>query len=1156
MHSPGARHEPLSGRPESRLRGGVDWHVRLTSLSLQGFKSFGNRTVIAFAPGITAIIGPNGSGKSNLIDALKWTTGGGRAREFRASDKTDLIFHGAAGKRGVSLAEVEVELGGDGRSLKVYRSLERDGTTRLRLNGRNTRFLDLEEALSGSGLGRAGVALIGQGEVSQVLMADPGKLLEYVAEVAGVGRMSARREQTQARLETARGHLDRLQDVVVELEERCGQLGDEAADAQHHAALSAESLQLRVTVARRRVEGLEAETVALHQRRSELDDAIRDGRGRLERLRSELETVKRERDERETAYRRAMAEAELKRGDLRVASERTQAARDRRDAAVQALEATRQEAERLDAAEPPSPPEDEPGRLTERETALQATLDGADRQLAEIRNLVVEARARHDALRTAHAEAERRAAAFETRRTELERQANELEARRRALDASAGDSLEELASREAAARERVESATAELERARATLSDVHERHARVEAERLALHRAADRQRAAFEARRGYAQGPRNALTSGIDGVIGSVGDLLRVPERYRPAIAAALGRRAEYVVVDRAETGRRVLAWVRERGGFVTVLPLDLLTGGNRRPPAALLEEPGVVGAAVDVVEIDARYRTVADQLLGGTALVESMEDATRLARGSGPRARMVALNGDILEASGAMSGGRRGGQASVLGAAAELEEAEAAAAEATTEAEAARVLLERQRTVLRGLQEQLPELTAALEAARSLAAAARERASRHQGLLDDLEQRSVLLARARAELGEPASPLDADELRSAEGAMTLATERLEAVRSRGEADRAALAEVRQHRLVLEERWRSYRAARERFDEQRARAATLRTSVGRQEQTLETLQEALTNAERSRAEAEAAMPTGLEEVGAALDAVRQRGNALEAEQTAETERQAARGQDLEACNVQLARREAALELAAEELAELPEGAEALDLSERMARTRFREVGEALEALGPVNHRAARDLEEATERKEGLEVEMVQAALAVTDLEGTLQRIDRETTARLQTALTRLRSSFQGHVKQLFGEEGRGDIDVDHEDGRPVGVRIRLQPPGKQTQSLHLLSVGERTMGALAFLFALMADQDTGSGLPIAVLDEVDAPLDEANIRRYCAFLERLAKAGTQFVLITHQKATFEVADVLWGVTTEGGVSRVFSIRRDEAAPVG
>ena len=207
----------------------------------------------------------------------------------------------------------------------------------------------------------------------------------------------------------------------------------------------------------------------------------------------------------------------------------------------------------------------------------------------------------------------------------------------------------------------------------------------------------------------------------------------------------------------------------------------------------------------------------------------------------------------------------------------------------------------------------------------------------------------------------------------------------------------------------------------------------------------------------------------------------------------------------------------------------------------------------LEALGPVNHRAATDLAEATERKENLEVEAVQATLAVTELEAALERIDRETSARLNAALARLKEAFGRHVRQLFGGDGKGGIEVEVEGARPVGVRIRLQPPGKQTQSLHLLSVGERTMGALAFLFALMGDEEDGGGLPVAVLDEVDAPLDEANIRRFCAFVSRLASQGTQFILITHQKATFEVADTLWGVTTEQGVSRVFSIRREEPA---
>jgi len=1129
--------------------------VRLTSLSLQGFKSFGNRTGIEFAPGVTAIVGPNGSGKSNLIDALKWTTGGGRAREFRASDKRDLIFHGASGKRSVSLAEVEVELRGSGRAVKLYRSLDREGATRLKLNGKNARFLDLEEALAGSGLGRAGVAIIGQGEVSQVLIADPPKLLEYVSEAAGVGRMSARREQTQARLETARGHLDRLQDVLVELGERCEALAAEADEAQRHARLSAEALRLRVTAARRRVEGLEGELTGLSQRRGELEAAIVEGRSRLSELRAQQRQARQERDGAEERYREALADAEVKRGDLRVAEERAERAEERRDAVAGTLAAAREEAARLEAAEPPAAPERDPAPLAEREASLGADLEATEGELALARREATEAGEALEQARREQAEAHRLRAGFESRSTELEKQAREVQERLAALEPDDGPDLVALAEAEAAARAEADGAAQALERARAELAATHEHHANLEAESQALARAAQRQQAAFEARRSYAQGPRNALTSGIPGILGSVGDLLEVPERYRAAIGAALGRRAEYVVVDTAETGRRVLDHVRRQGGFVTVLPLDLLQAGGRRVSAELASRPGVVGPAVEVVKVAPDYRRVAEQLLGGTLLVESMRHATELVRGGGPRARLVALNGDILEASGAMSGGRRTGQGSVLGAAADVEEAQAAAAQAAAAAGEARAELERHQASVRAAQAREPGLREAHALAQRRHAEAREHASRRNALLEDLRGRRSAIAEALAGLEAPVEAPESGRLDALEEAARARTERLEALRERAAGTREALGEVRQGRLVLEERWRSYREARGRFEEGRARAAELRTSAGRQEQTLASLEDELTLAGDAVAAARAALPTGLEAAEGAVAAARERDTELEAALSEETERQAGRGQELEAVNVQQARREAALELAQEELRGHPDGVPSLDLSERIARSKLRDVEADLEALGPVNHRAARDLEETRERKEGLEVEAVQAALAVTDLEGTLQRIDRETTARLETALVQLRRSFQAHVEQLFGSEGTGDIDVEHDEGRPVGVRIKLQPPGKQTQSLQLLSVGERTMGALAFLFALMAHEGGASGLPIAVLDEVDAPLDEANIRRYCGFVTRLAQAGTQFVLITHQKATFEVADVLWGVTTEEGVSRVFSIRREDALPV-
>jgi len=1136
--------------------------VRIVSLTLQGFKSFGNRVSLEFAPGVTAIIGPNGSGKSNVIDALRWTTGGGRAREFRATDKTDLIFHGAAGKRSVGLAEVEVELHRNGKNLKVYRSLDRDGVTRLRLDGRHARFLDIDEALAGTGLGRSSLAVIGQGEVSQVLMADPAKLLEYVAEAAGVARLANRRDQTQARLDTAKNHLDRLQDVLIELERRVTALSAEAQDARRHAELERESLQLRVTAARARQASLLDEIRALDERRGELEAALADGRSRLADLRERSVAARSERDACEERYRAAAAELEARRGDLRVAEERLQRLDERRSALLGRAEAATSEARRLETLEPPVAPDVGAGDVEARVSELREARERAAAALDRAQDAESEQRSRLERMRAARARIEREQAVLRSRREELERrqarlqeQLARLEAEHRPEEEDPGH-LAEVHATAVAKRRDLEEA---LDKGRIDLAEVHRRQAMAAAEAMARTRAAERLRAAYEARRGYAQGPRNALASGIDGVLGSVADLLRVPERFQVAIAGALGRRAEYVVVDNADTAKKVLEHVRRAGGFVTVLPLDLLRGGGNRELGPLENERGVIAPAADVVTVDAAFQRVVEQLLGGTAIVGSMDDATALARRHASRPRMVTLDGDILESSGAMSGGKRSQQATVLGAAAELEDAETAAAQASGEAERALHELQQAQQRVRELQHALQDAVSAADDVAGRLSRAREEASGHERLRSELSTQADEVARELAALHEgPADPVpDEDTLAAAEEALRAASIELTSAREHDGAAREALATSSQELAHLHERWQTYREARERYEAGRARAAELQRELGSLHERMAALDADQADARATRDSVAAALPEGLSAEETALASAREAQRELEDALTRETEAQGERAQALEETKVQAARRETALELVDEELRTFPDGVATLDVSERVARSRLRDVAAELEGLGPVNHRAATDLDEAQERKETLEVEAVQAALAVTELEATLSRIDRETSERLGVALRQLQTAFGRHVQHLFGPEGRGSIEVEMQDARPMGVRIRLQPPGKQTQSLHLLSVGERTMGALAFLFALMADEGTDGGLPIAILDEVDAPLDEANIRRFCTFVARLAHHGTQFVLITHQKATFDVADALWGVTTEQGVSRVFSVRREEtvaAAP--
>jgi chromosome segregation protein len=1130
--------------------------VRLTSLTLQGFKSFADRTTLAFTEGVTAIVGPNGSGKSNLIDALRWATGGGRAEAFRAGDKTELIFHGSAGKRSLGFAEVQLEFERAGETLCVSRTLLRSGESQLRLGGRAARFLDLEEALAGSGLGRGGLAVIGQGEVGSVLMADPPRLLTFLAESVGVARLAARREATLARLAEAQEHLARLEDLRGEIAARLAGLEQEAAQAASAAEAERERLQVRFSLACSRVQGLREELAGLRSRRCELEEAVAAGREALAKAEAERRAARAALEAAEVALRTSVAQHAARRGDVRLAEERLASLRARRAALAEEAARVAREIAAGESLAPPEPPEGD-------EAALRAHLQAVEAEAARAQGAVAaleeEAATCAESLRAAQrrdAAAREATSRYRAQLEALEKQRAALSADEAALEAAAAASQEAQA-RAAAA---LEAAQTEGERAQRALAAAQEavvalqgQHAVAVAEHQAKRAAAARLRAAFEARRGYTQGPKSALTSGLSGVLGSVADLLAVPERYRVALASALGRRAENVVVTSAEVAQAVLAHVRRTGGWVTVLPLDLIQARSARVAPELLAEEAVIGRCSELVTYEARFAAVVENLLGATLLVETLSAGVALARRYPQRPRMVTLQGDVLEAYGALSGGRPQTAGLVVGAAAELHGAEREAAAAEREAARAEAALLAQQQTLRALREACGRAQQVLEAARAEDAKLREAAAARASLTADLERRRRALEESVGALKPPPAPEETD-LSALEGASAAAHARLAGAREGAAAAQRALAEARSALAVWLERRSSYEAARRHFDETRARLGALRARAAELEAAQQAAAAAEAEATAALEAARAALPADPDAPHAALAAARAREREVEGRLEQLSRQQAARGGDLEALNLTLARREVALEAAEAELSTFPTGLAPLEASSRVLRERLAAAEARLAALGPVNHRAAAELATQRERLTALDAQRAEGARAVGELHALVDDLDETVKARLVAGATRLNEGFSRYAEHLFGRGAAAGTELLWEDGRPSGLKLTLQPPGKTTRSLSLLSVGERTMGALAFLFALAAPQpDSPSGLPLAVLDEVDAPLDEANIRRFCTFLSDLARRGTQFILITHQKATMEAAGTLWGVTTERGVSRIFSIRREQAA---
>jgi chromosome segregation protein len=1127
--------------------------VQLTRLTLHGFKSFGERTTIEFAAGVTAIIGPNGSGKSNVIEALRWASGGGRASEFRAGEKTDLIFHGASGKKGVSYAEVELELEQGSRKLKIQRSLYRDGTSKLKLGGKNARFIDIEEELSGTGLGKNSLAIIGQGEVGQVLMATPEKLLEYVAEAVGVARLANRRVQTEDRLKTVQEHLQRLDDITEELRGQVSLLQEEALQAQRFESLTKERLQLRYTLSCQRCNSLKAEVVALRRQEAELSEQLAQGRAQLAEVQQRWREQRQAVEQLEADYRQILAETESKRGDVRVAEERLGALQRRQQDLQDEHARLQYDSAALQTLSPPAEPESQLEKLEQTLEQARSLLREQEHETTAFESRLAASQQALEQAQAAQRQLEQAIASFHSRQEQLTQQRDALIKRREALGGEPIQ-LEPLEREAAAAKAARDDAQTAFEQLRQQLQEAQSSYATHRAEHEALMRAAQRSKQAFEARRGYAQGPKHALTSGIAGIYGSVADLMRVPEAYKQAIASSLGRRSEYIVVDTAETAKAVLAHVKTAGGWVTVLPLELLDRRSMSLPSTLTNTAGVIGLASAMVSCEPMFRPVIEQLLGATTLVDTMDTAIRLAKTLTARPRLVTLGGDIMEGYGAMSGGQSRTTAGVIGLAAELEEAERAAQAAEDRAQASQKAL----TALQQTAQQHKDALAKLEAAyQSAAARLAEAAQQRQvqtSLESELSRQIDQLNSALAALHPPEATVDSEVIAKQAAAHGTLVDKVRASRAQLAKYTQAYQQAQQDYLLAQEHWRQFDRDLTRYQADQARLEKMTVRQGVVAQQLTELASEMASAQALLAQALASLPTDLDSKRVALETAQQHSQALETELATLSDVQAKQAEALESTHVTLARREAALEIAQEEHRQLPDGIQPLELSSRQARERLNSVEQALEALGPVNHRAAIDLGQTQERLTHLDAQMTEARTAAEELAAALLKIDQDTTARLDSAITGLRGSFVHYVQQLFGQEARADIVTEREQGRPKGLHIKLQPPGKQTTALNLLSVGERTMGAMAFLFSLMRSSEK-QGLSIAILDEVDAPLDEANIRRFCLFVEQLAKSGTQFILITHQKATFDIADTLWGVTSDRGVSRVFSIRKDAAVAI-
>ena len=1154
---------------------------------MKGFKSFADPTTLEFGPGVTVVVGPNGSGKSNVVDAIAWVLGAQGPSVVRSQKMDDVIFAGTAKRAALGRAEVILVLDNSSRRLPldlnevtISRTLFRSGDSEYALNGVECRLLDVQELLSDSGVGRQQHSLIGQGQLDSVLQARPEERRMIIEEAAGILKFRRRRERAVRRLDAAEESLVRLSDLLREVRRQLRPLERQAESAARHDALEAElravslylsgrelsELSAKISDGERRLREDAGESERLAQQREELavrlnlaedelgsdpTEALSVTISRLERLEERAKGLGALISQR----RRAAASLIAALDDVGAGPELEEVAAQLRTALEEVAESAAEHGATAEALHA----EEQALALAEAAYAAQfASHSGAAAQQAALASAAL--KERRDALQVANSHA---AAAFERRRSLASRRDEVAKACEEAAAALRAASEESEALRAPA-----RAAEEVLGRSRAALQSSEEALSRLNEERLGLLGRQEALSIALEEIRERAGAERLA---GISGVLGPFVELVEVDEEAATAFAAAAGDALDAIVVSGREAAASALGRLRERSGSGHVL---FASSAPRPWRDQATPPPGGDWLLAHVRAADPAVAGLLEELLGDVVLARGgFADALELAL-SAPGHVVVSGEGDRFSPSGWRIGSARSG--------------------------ATRAALDAAREALARLESRIStEETARCALVADLGEAETSLAAVH----DDLARVAALATRAEQSLAESSAVLDhvAPELAQAEGDAELARRRaeemaslvavsereLESIEVRAQQEREAAVRAEAARHELDRRAGELAAARHDLDVSDAalseQRSFLSTRLSDTEQQIVARRASQSDASERRAmlrtdgAALGALEVELGGVRSRVEGVRReleterrqrhtrsaarlerlagmRREREELERATETGRERQQRVEIELAEARV-RRETLADVLRRELdvtvaeavaAPRPPGQDGSDLSSRR-----RALEQELRELGPVNLLAREELAELIERSQFLEGQIEDARGARRELNQVIRAIDQEIMTIFSAAFADVATHFEHLVSTLF-PGGSGQLSLTSPDDLlETGVEIEARPAGRTVRRLSLLSGGERSLVATAFLFSVFRSRPS----PFYVMDEVEAALDDVNLGRFLALLAEFRREA-QLLVVSHQKRTMEIADALYGVSMQpGGASKVVSERPKSSRPL-
>ena len=1168
----------------------------LKEIEIQGFKSFADKTKVVFDQGVTAVVGPNGSGKSNITESLRWALGESSVKSLRGGKMPDVIFAGTESRKPLNYASVVVTLDNEdgfikdaGQVIKVERHIYRSGDSEYRIDGKKVRLRDIHDLFLDTGLGRDSFSIISQGKVEEIFNSKPEERRAIFEEAAGVLKYKTRRKETESKLQQTQDNLDRLEDIIFELDNQIKPLAKQAENARKFLNLDGQRKAIYLDVLVAQIKENKAELELTEEELTQVQELLTSYYQKREELEEENQTLKKKRQD----LQAQMAKDQGSLMDL------TSLISDlERKLALSKLESEQVALNQQEAQTRLATLEDKRKALSKEKSEKEANLEQLEESLAEnnkeLNRLEAELLAFSDdpdqmieLLRERFVALLQEEADVSNQLTRIE---NELENSRQQSQKQA-DQLEKLKEQLATAREKASQQQAELETAKeqvqklladyqASAKEQEEQKVSYQAQQSQLFDRLD----SLKNKQARAQSLENILRNHsnfyagvksvlqekdrLGGIVGAVSEHLTFDVHYQTALEIALGASSQHIIVEDENAATKAIDFLkRNRAGRATFLPLTTIKARtiSSQNQDAIAASPGFLGMAYELVSFDKRLEAIFKNLLATTAIFDTVEHARAAARQVRYQVRMVTLDGTELRTGGSYAGGANRQNNSIF-IKPELEQLQKEIAEEEAD-------LRSEEASLKTLQDEMAVLTERLEAIKSQGEQAR---IQEQGLYLAYQQTNQ-----QVEELETLWKLQEEELnRLSEGDWQAdkekCQERLATITSEKQNLEAEIEEIKSNKNAIQERYQNLqeqisqaRLLKSELQGQKRYEVTDIERLGKeldnldieQEEIQRLLQEKVDNLEKvdtdllsQQAEEAKTQKTNLQQglirkqfelddiegqlddIASHLDQARQQNEEWIRKQTRAEAKKEKVSERLRYLQAQLTDQ---YQISYNEALEKAHELENLNLAEQEVK----DLEKAIRSLGPVNLDAIDQYEEVHNRLDFLNSQRDDILSAKNLLLETITEMNDEVKERFKSTFEAIRESFKVTFRQMFGG-GQADLILTEGDLLTAGVEISVQPPGKKIQSLNLMSGGEKALSALALLFSIIRVKT----IPFVILDEVEAALDEANVKRFGDYLNRFDK-DSQFIVVTHRKGTMAAADSIYGVTMqESGVSKIVSVK--------